>query len=257
MKTALITLSNDGADIIKKMAAGFADADIFIHDVVEADIDAMRFSRITDLTASLFGTYKNIIYVAPTGVIVRAVAPCLKSKYTDPAVVVVDAGGRFVISLLSGHEGGANALAVKVANLIGAEPVITTTTEALKMLIVGIGCRRGTAAETIIEAVHEALKKVEARPDQVRLLASADIKNNEAGLIAASEALDIPIRFIPSGEIRASARLFSTSELAQKKVGLPAVAEPAALIAGKGTKLILERITWKGVTVAIAQENSL
>ena len=58
-----------------------------------------------------------------------------------------------MISLVSGHEGGANDLALRLANLIGAEPVISTSSEALKRIIVGVGCRRGTCAEWIMAAI--------------------------------------------------------------------------------------------------------
>ena len=116
-----------------------------------------RFERIADLTREVFSQFQGLVYIAPAGVVVRAVAPCLQHKTTDPGVVVVDVGARWAVSLLGGHEGGANALAVAVANALGAEPVITTTTEAAKDLIVGVGCRRGTPAEDIVAAVHNAL----------------------------------------------------------------------------------------------------
>ena len=85
-----------------------------------------------DLTEQIFASYTGLVYIAPTGVVVRAIAPLLRHKTTDPAVVVVDVGGRWAVSLLSGHEGGANELAVTVANILGAEPVVSTTTEAVK-----------------------------------------------------------------------------------------------------------------------------
>ena len=255
MKTALVSLSAEGVQIIRKLASGFPGADLFVHKSVRPDMGALHFESILELTAVIFNQYKAIVYVAPTGVVVRAVAPHVKSKYTDPAIVVVDAMGRFAISLLSGHEGGANELAIRVANVIGAEPVVTTTTEALKSLIVGIGCRRGAKAEVIIEAVKEALSRIKADPGEVRLLASADIKANEEGLLEAAGRMGISLRLIPSNEIRETKKIFAHSELAQKRVGLPAVAEPAALLAGRHTRLILERIIWKSITVAIAREN--
>lgn len=258
MKTALITLSDSGVKVIKEIAAGFTEADLFVHKIAAPDSDgAYRFTSIVELTASIFHRYENIVYAVPCGIVVRAIAPLLKTKHADPAVVVVDAGKRFVVSLLSGHEGGANDLAFKVGNLIGAEPVITTTTEATKMLVVGIGCRRGVNAENIIEAVQRALDMIGATSGEVRLLSSVDIKCDEDGLLQASASLGIPIRFISSGEIREAKRVFAKSHVALKKVGLPAVAEPAALLAGKGTKLILGKTIWKNVTVAIAKENSL
>lgn len=255
MKTALVTLSAEGLPIIKKLALEFSGADLFAHEIAGMDADVSCFTSILELTANIFIKYKAIVYVAPSGVVVRAIAPHVKSKYTDPAIVVVDAAGRFAISLLSGHEGGANEVTIRVANIIGAEPVVTTTTEALKTLIVGIGCRKGAKVGAIIEAINEALSRIKADAKEVRLLASADIKAHEEGLIEAADRMGIPLRLIPSNEIKEAKKVFTRSELAQKRVGLPAVAEPAALLAGKHTKLILERIIWKSITVAIAREN--
>jgi cobalt-precorrin 5A hydrolase len=216
---------------------------------------AGRFSKIAVLTAELFPVCRGLVFAAPCGVVVRSLAPLITSKHADPAVVVLDAGGRWAVSLLSGHEGGANALAIRVANLVGAEPVISTTTEALKGVIVGIGCRRGTPAERIVAAIRNTLDQAGVAPAEVRLLASADVKAGEAGLLAAAETLGIPIRFIAAAEIRHSARDFSRSDFVEGKVNLPAVAEPAALLAGHRTRFILRRKIVDGITIAIARED--
>ncbi|MGZ6224931.1 MAG: cobalamin biosynthesis protein [Syntrophales bacterium] len=255
MKTAIISLSNEGARIAISLKEGLGDAHIFLHEKVSDAFEGRRFKSIVTLTGQIFSRYDNLVYVAPCGVVMRALAKTIGHKATDPGVVVVDAGGRFAVSLLGGHEGGANDLAIAVSNIIGGEPVITTTTEALKSVIVGIGCRKGVKAATIIGAVDAALTRAGVARDEVRCLASADIKRNEEGLLAAARLMGIPLRFIRSEEICSSRRKFARSAFVEKKVNLPAVAEPAALLAGRRTRLILPKMASGPVTVALARES--
>lgn len=257
MNTAIITLSDQGARVAQALAMKLGECRVYAHDIAECPIEAERFSGVVALTGTLFAQYRRLVYIAPCGVVVRAIAPLLKHKLSDPAVVVVDVGGRYAVSLLSGHEGGANALALEVANAIGAEPVISTTTDAAKDLIVGVGCRRGAKAEAITGAILEALGKVEGRPNQVRFLASAALKSDEAGLLQAAGKLGLNLRFITAGEILSTTKRFARSQFVADKVKLPAVAEPSALLAGRRTQLILPKTIINGVTVAIARENCL
>ena len=257
MKTALIALSKEGAMLADRVRTRLPETSLYVHDSVDWFPDAVKFERIIDLTREIFGEYKGLVYFAPCGVVVRALVSNAESKYTDPAVVVVDAGARYAVSLLSGHEGGANDLAMTVSNILGAEPVISTTTEAVKSIIVGVGCRRGVSSGRIVEAVKEACVTAGVEMSDIRLLASADVKSDEEGLLAAAKELGLPIRFIASDEIRASTAGFGHSDFVQEKVDLPAVAEPAALLAGRRTRLILPKTAFNGITVAIARESFL
>lgn len=88
-----------------------------------------RHGGLLDSVRGRWADFDGFVLVCATGIAVRAIAPLLADKAADPAVVVVDDGGRFVIALTGGHRGGANVLARQVAALLGAEPVVTTATD--------------------------------------------------------------------------------------------------------------------------------
>jgi len=258
MKIAVITLSLRGHEIAERIREGFPAATVYVHESVDLTAGSRqveRFAKIVELTQEIFNRYEGLVYVAPCGVAVRAIAGCLDDKRSDPAVVVLDAGARFAVSLLSGHEGGANELAVKIANLTGAEPVISTTTEAMKNVIVGVGCRKGTGQARVREAIMASLGEAGVRLDEVRLIATADVKAEEAGIIEAAAGLGIPLRIVPSDVIRTYAGAFQASPFVMEKVNLPAVAEPAAMLAGRRTRLLRGKKNYNGVTVALARES--
>ncbi len=77
----------------------------------------------------IFGKYDCIIGIMASGIMIRSIAPHVTSKLSDPAVLLIDDNANFVISLLSGHFGGANDLTLKIADIINATPVITTSTD--------------------------------------------------------------------------------------------------------------------------------
>lgn len=255
MTRAVITLSREGGAVALKLKGLWPDLDLYIHDKVPGEWSGERFSQIRELTARIFSQYAALIYVAPCGVVVRSIAGLLEHKTSDPAVVVVDVGGRWAVSLLSGHEGGANDVALQVGNALFAEPIITTTTEALKDLIVGVGCRRGTQAEHIVSAVRGTLGDAGLDLGRVRYLSSAEPKSDEEGLLLAARDLNLPLRIISSHEIRNCGLDFQHSAFVQKNVNIPAVAEPAALLAGRRTTLLVPKKIYPGVTVAVAQES--
>jgi cobalt-precorrin 5A hydrolase len=255
---ALVALGIEEAELGRYVARRFGVTTFYVHQSVprgqNQNLLEIPFAKIADCLKTLFDEVKGLVVFAPTGVVVRSIAPLLKSKLTDPAVVVVDALGRYAISLLSGHEGGANALSLTVADILSAEPVITTTTEAVKRYIVGVGCRRGAEANDIELSVRLALAQCSLTVDSVRWLASADAKRDEVGLRAAAEALSIPLRFISSELLRRWS--LTESQLVRRAVGVPAVAEPSALQAGSRTRCLMKKTTFRpGITIAIAEES--
>ncbi|MDE5563542.1 MAG: cobalt-precorrin 5A hydrolase [Oscillospiraceae bacterium] len=94
------------------------------------DVQAQTFTSITAQTADLFHQMDALVFVCASGIAVRAIAPHVQHKTIDPAVLVMDDAGQFVIPLLSGHLGGANALTVRLADALGAVPVVTTATDS-------------------------------------------------------------------------------------------------------------------------------
>ncbi|KOV99785.1 Precorrin methylase [Streptomyces sp. NRRL WC-3723] len=86
---------------------------------------------VGEAVRAAFAECEQLVCFLATGAVVRLLAPLLAGKAADPGVVCVDEGGRFAVSLLGGHGGGANALAREVGEVLGAEPVVTTATDAV------------------------------------------------------------------------------------------------------------------------------
>lgn len=94
-----------------------------------ANADCRHIPALQEAVPQLFRDSDALIFIGAMGICVRAIAPCIEDKKTDPAVLCVDSTGRYVISVLSGHVGGANGLTQYVAGILGAEPVITTRSD--------------------------------------------------------------------------------------------------------------------------------
>lgn len=110
----------------------------------------------TEWTQQHFRTADVLIYIGACGIAVRSIAPFVKSKKTDPAVLVIDECGRYVISLLSGHLGGANAFAEEAARILGALPVITTASDLRGKFAVDLFAKSNGCAVFPMEAAKEA-----------------------------------------------------------------------------------------------------
>jgi cobalt-precorrin 5A hydrolase len=165
----ILALTPAGAALAHRLARGIEGAQCWLPTALAAEPGDLTFSRIADAFREAFEQRHNLVCVMAAGIVVRSIAPYLKGKDTDPAVVVVDEAGRFAVSLLSGHIGGANELARRVAQVLGGTAVITTATDvhglpALDVLAVA----QGLSIENLagVRPIHMAL--LEGRP--VRLV---------------------------------------------------------------------------------------
>ena len=129
MKTAIITLSENGLNIALKIKEQI-NSDIFSNkNYYGFNIDFKIFIKLSDLIKEIFGCYDALIFIMSAGIVIRTIAPHIISKKTDPAIICIDQTGKFCISLLSGHLGGANRMTEKIAKIINAQAVITTATD--------------------------------------------------------------------------------------------------------------------------------
>ena len=106
----------------------------------------------------------NVVFIGAMGICVRAIAPLLKSKYEDPAVVCIPSGGQFVIPVVSGHIGGANDLARRIAGIIGAQAVVTTQSDGEGLWALDtLSARFGWAVEATPAAMNRAIIRTASR----------------------------------------------------------------------------------------------
>ena len=163
MKTAVVALTAKATQLAADLAPAI-QADLHVqekHSELVAGAAAVFYRPpLGEHVRHLFAAYRGIVFVMASGIVVRYIAPLLRSKLDDPAVVVVDEAGRHAISLLSGHLGGANELAAKVAAAIGAEPVITTATDLASLTAPDVLARRNRCTignPALIKTLNAAL----------------------------------------------------------------------------------------------------
>ena len=282
---------------------------------------------LADWTKENFASCDALIFVGAAGIAVRSIAPHIQSKATDPAVLCVDETGRWIIPILSGHLGGANALARRLAALTGGEAVITTATDlndrfavdlwakrqnmapaqperiknvsakilrgetitvdcpypiggtapelvrlgsyadvvvsyrtyaggALQLvprvLTLGIGCRRGTDADTLEAAFRQFCTERGIVPEAIESACSIDLKRDEAGLLNFCEAHGWPLRFYSAQELREAPGDFTASAFVESVIGVDNVCERAAVLCA-GESLVEKKYAGEGVTFAAAE----
>lgn len=350
MNTAIIAVTASGALLAEKVAASLAvPADVFVKTGRNPQGIGQEYDSLSELVDKIFSSYDGLIFIMATGIVVRVIAPHIRDKRFDPAVVVMDEKGQYAISLLSGHIGGANELTQIVARAAQAAPVITTATDvnhkpaadilAVKLdlaiepfdqlkvinaaivngdrvaffidrplanhdhyikratemgipltdmaelshtdkydaavvisdkelymvkphvylrpatLAIGIGCRRGTSSAEIFTAIADACKKIGRSVKSIAVIGSTVAKQDEIGLLAAVQQLEIPVEFFTNDQLQKVIDQYhlSVSEFVQQQIGVGNVCEAAALMGGQGETLILPKTTYKNIAIAIAE----
>jgi cobalt-precorrin 5A hydrolase / precorrin-3B C17-methyltransferase len=157
--------------------------------------------------ANLWQNHRALVFCLATGAVVRLIAPLLQHKSTDPAVVVVDEQGRFVISLCSGHQGGADNLARWIAGELGATPILTGAANglglpAVDMLGVPFGWRRGDGDWTAVSAVVSRLEEVQVIQEVGSTLWQNNLSSGHPFEFGASATAKAKIWITPKSKIQ-------------------------------------------------------
>lgn len=252
---AVVFVAEEGASLAARIAAALPGATLWaprggLHPDARVYDGTLR-----DHAGALWHDHAAIVAVMAVGIVVRSIAPWVATKYDDPAVVVLDDAGRFAISLLSGHEGGANALAEQLAEITGAVPVITTGTEARRGVVLGVGSRRGVTCDAVLAAIDESLSTAHRSRADVRALSTIDLKADEAGIREAADVLGVPVRIVSRERIRTLQDVLREPTFAEEVTGVAAVCVPSALLADPHTRLLAPPTARQGVTVAVAEDD--
>lgn len=321
MKIALIAFTEQGKALADRLALSLGG------EAVRCGGDA----ALGPWTAKQFAAADGLIFVGAAGIAVRAIAPHVQSKGKDPAVVVVDECGTYAVPILSGHLGGANALARRVAEACGAQAVITTATDrngvfpvdewarvqgcavpfpkrikavsarllagetirvfspwpvegsvpagvepaepgtpcdvrltvrreesdALllvpRILVLGVGCRRGTPAERIESFFVRFMERNGFREEAVCLVCSIDLKAEERGILAFCEGRGLPFATYPAETLALLEGDFASSDYVRQVTGVDNVCERSAAAGSGGGKLLCRREAGDGITMALAE----
>jgi cobalt-precorrin 5A hydrolase len=148
---AVYALTSAGAEKARFLCAALKEASLFLPSrLAEPAAGERSFGKLGEALAANFHRFSGHVLFCAAGIAVRALAPLVEHKAKDPAVIVVDQQGRFAVSLLSGHLGGANGLTRRVARLLGGQAVITTATDGVGLpSLEVVGAERGMTVENL------------------------------------------------------------------------------------------------------------
>ena len=254
---AIAIIRPEGIEAARKLHHTFPEWDLWMpHKANPADNEKGYETRFKTWLQSNFQKYRGFVCFMAAGIVVRALGPLVHDKHSDPGIVVCDEFGRQAISLLGGHEGGANTLAFLVANALGAKPVITTGTESLRNYVLGVGCRKNAVYEDLERLVSRVLEENQVASEKIRMVATIDAKKDEPCILKLIKKFEWPLLFFTREEIIASGLRVSRSAFVEETLGVPGVCEPTALMASHYGELIVKKTTDRGCAVALVRETA-
>jgi cobalt-precorrin 5A hydrolase len=222
-KIAAITVTRQGIEIGRKILAKHPSAHFYLSTKYGHPEGAREFGFdgiMKGLLAEIYSKYDGFVFIMATGIVVRMILDYVKDKKFDPAILVVDIKGKFVISLLSGHLGGANRLTQEVSGWIDAIPVITTGTDVNETIAPDlIAVEIGGEIDDFEKMKQVSALLVDGQRVGVLQLSGLPVKSLQSGLkenIVLCESIDalnqadckgaivITERLFPEGEIRLS-----------------------------------------------------
>ena len=127
MNIAVIAVSPQGITIAEQLKAEWQEQLTIFSTHQHSSVESIR--NIKEHVDAHFGDYSAWVFIGAMGICIRTIAEHVQHKYHDPAVINIDSTGRFVVSVLSGHVGGANELTEHIASLLGAQAVVSTQTD--------------------------------------------------------------------------------------------------------------------------------
>ena len=165
MKISTVSFSKNGDKLNKTLYEKLTGS-----EEITMRLNSEKTERLSDWTEKAFHDSDALIFIGAAGIAVRAVAPFIERKDKDPAVIVIDELGRFVIPILSGHIGGANELAHRIAEILGATPVITTATDINNVW----------AADTWAVKQGYTIEN----PEKIKYISSALLRGEKVGIVS-------------------------------------------------------------------------
>jgi cobalt-precorrin 5A hydrolase len=186
MRIAIISITNEGALLAQRLTASLkGEIDVFAK-VGRNPVEAKEYEHLGQLVSTLFHQYDSFVFIMSVGVVVRVIAPHVRDKRYDPAVVVMDEAGSYAISLLSGHLGHANALTGKVGASVNAHSVITTAADVLQKPAVDLLAVKINAAIEPFENLRTMNAAID-NGDKVSFFIDSTLANYETYVVAAEE----------------------------------------------------------------------